>query len=122
MTCNAECTMCFSRHPNQPIEDDLIVDGVQVKKIVVPNSGTYLAQHSHEYPHLTVIAGGSVDVWKNEHEYYGRFENGAVFEIAAYQKHRFQTLSDRTIILCVHNISRSGAIAVAEENSLPGLV
>lgn len=38
--------------------------------------------------------------------------------IPAHTKHRFQTLEDGTIMWCIHNISRTGAVEIAEEHQL----
>jgi quercetin dioxygenase-like cupin family protein len=92
-------------------------DDVFIKQMVVPDRGTVVPQHSHEYDHTSMLAKGSVKVW-GDGKYLGVFVSPAGIEIKAGVKHSFLTLEDDTIIYCIHNVSRSGGIEMLEEHQL----
>lgn len=92
-------------------------DGVLVKSMVCKTAGTIVPQHAHEYDHLSMLAIGAVKVWKDE-KYLGTFHAPAGINIEAGSKHRFETVSDYTIIYCIHNVSRSGEIDIADRHAL----
>lgn len=92
-------------------------DGIEVRHIHVHKAGTAVPQHSHKFPHLTVIAAGGIRaVLDGEHK--GDFFAPSALNIPAGTKHLFLTLADNTVIECVHNVSRSGEIEVQEEHQL----
>lgn len=110
----------FVRAPEneQPIEIKFeMVDGIASVLMVIPTRGTYVPQHSHEYAHISVLVAGKVSVWKNG-EWIGDFSAPHQLVIEAHAKHLFLSLVDGTTILCIHNVSRSGEIEIAEEHQL----
>lgn len=85
-------------------------DGVFFKEMRVPNAGTLIPQHSHAYDHTSYLVTGSVEVDGK------RYDAPTPIYIPANQKHMFLTLVDDTFVLCVHNVSRTGSVEIAEEN------
>lgn len=111
----------MKRAPNQPETLDLgIYAGVFVKTWAVPDRGTLLPQHSHEFPHISYIVSGSVRVWRGD-EQLGDFTGPCSIKIPALAKHSFLTLSDNVVILCIHNADRAdpdGEPPIAERHDL----
>jgi quercetin dioxygenase-like cupin family protein len=111
--------MRFKVLDEQPITVEIkMADGIFIKSHHVKKADTYLPQHSHTYDHTSMIARGSVRVWKNGW-HIGDFVAPKGIIIEANTKHIFVTLEDDTIIYCIHNISRTGEIDIHEENNLP---
>lgn len=86
-------------------------DGVFFKEMRVPKAGTLIPQHSHVYDHTSYLVTGAVEVEGV------RYDAPAPIYIPAHKKHMFLTLVDDTFVLCVHNVSRTGAVQVAEEHN-----
>lgn len=108
----------FSRRDEQPTEVNiLIVDDVFVKQITVKDRDTFMPQHSHKYDHISFIAAGAVQVWKNG-SFLGNFEAPTGITIKAGVKHTFRTLAANTVILCIHNAARADYVAIEEEHQL----
>ncbi len=107
----------MKRAPNQPFGDVHIYGGVFVKEHRVPDAGTLLPQHAHSYDHMSYLAAGSVQVWRGE-ENLGVFHAPAAIGIPARAKHRFLTLADDTLILCVHAVAYGEAADIHEEHDL----
>jgi quercetin dioxygenase-like cupin family protein len=109
----------FIRAPDamQPIETDIsICPGLFVKTAVFAQ-GTYIPQHSHAFPHLSVVATGAVRVWADG-ELLGDFAAPAGIHIKARVKHLFLALLDRTTVLCIHRLNDDGEIGIAEEHRI----
>lgn len=122
--CDGDCRQCgvveeeFVRHPHQPTTFYVpMVDGVKVMPVVIPMRDTILPQHSHPYDHISFVCSGEVDVWADD-AYLGQFNAPASIVIKAGVKHKFQTLSDNTIIACIHNASRRGAVEFNDDHHL----
>jgi hypothetical protein len=118
------CDTCaaskFCRHPTQPGSDEFtMADGVFVKTMDLPVAGMIVPQHSHAYDHTSFLATGSVHVW-TQGRLTGEFRAPHPIFIKAGVKHAFQSLEPNTLILCIHNTSRTGAVEVVEENHLVG--
>ena len=94
-----------------------IADDIFIKQMHCPKADTIIPQHSHSYDHISMLAVGSVDVWRDG-VYWRAFSAPCAIEIKAGIKHAFRTNVDNTIIYCIHNISRTGEIEVAEEHHL----
>jgi quercetin dioxygenase-like cupin family protein len=92
-------------------------DGVFIKQMVIPDHGTIVPQHSHQWDHTSMVASGSVAVWKGR-EFLGIFEAPTGIFIKAGIKHTFQSLEDNTIIYCIHNLHGEQAVRVLEEHDL----
>lgn len=105
-------------HPVQPTTVSFeMVDGIATVSTLIHKAGTYIPQHAHRYPHASIIAAGRVAVWKDG-EYLGQFAAPDQIVIAAEVKHLFQAMLDDTVVICVHNVARSGEIEIAEEHQL----
>ena len=111
----------MKRAVNQPETLDLgIYAGVFIKTWTVRDRGTLLPQHSHEFPHISYIVSGAVRIWR-EDEQPRDFVGPCPVKVPALAKHKFLTLSDNVVILCIHNADHAdpdGEPAIAEENNL----
>lgn len=104
--------------PEQPIEVDwTTADDVFIKQITVSGEGVFLPQHSHKWAHSTCIAVGRVKVWK-DNEFVGEFAAPKLIYIEARTKHLFQTLTEHTVILCIHNAARPDVAAIFAEHQI----
>lgn len=107
------CNSCAVRAECQPYgEEYTAADGVFIKEMRIPKAGTVVPQHSHEYDHTSFVANGSV-----------MFEGRKVIApaplfIPAFKKHTFIALEDDTLVLCIHNVSRTSAVQVFEEHQI----
>jgi len=90
----------------------MAADGVFIKEMRIPKSGTLVPQHSHEYDHTSFVAKGSVTC--EGKTYHAPFP----IYIKAGVKHMFQSLEDDTLVLCIHNVSRAGHVEVREEHQI----
>ena len=95
-------------------------DGIELRHIHIEKAGTVIPQHSHKFSHMTVVACGAIRVELNG-VVKGDFVSPSVIDIPAGTKHLFTTLVDDTVIECIHNISRTGEIEIAEEHQLIGV-
>lgn len=94
-----------------------VVDGIGVVAALFHQKGEIIPQHAHAYPHISVIGAGSVRVWKDG-VWSGTYKAPQQIVIEAGVKHLFHVLEDKTVVLCVHNVSRSGSIDVLEEHHI----
>jgi len=92
-------------------------DGIEVRHIHVHRAGTAVPQHSHEFPHLTVVAAGGMKVHLDG-KFIGEYWAPSAINIPAETKHLFVTLADNTVIECVHNVSRTGEIEIRDEHQI----
>lgn len=88
-------------------------DGVYIREINVDDAGTLIPQHSHVYPHTTMLVKGSIRVWEDGKLIGDRVAPTGIF-IKAGVKHSFLTLENNTILYCIHNVSRTGDVEVKE--------
>lgn len=84
-------------------------DGIHTEAVRIFKAGMQTAHHSHVYDHTTVIVRGAVEVYADG-ERLGIFREMESLLIKAFVKHRFVALQNDTTFVCVHNVSRSGAI------------
>lgn len=123
-TCSiADQCRTFTRAPEQPGSvEHFMADGVGIKTMDIARKGTFVPQHSHPYDHTSYLAKGSVRVLYNSEPNLGgaagTFYAPFPIFIKAGVKHTFETLEDDTLILCIHNASRTGTFEVLAENSL----
>jgi quercetin dioxygenase-like cupin family protein len=104
----------------QPIRKDFILAGdVAVVAMIIPEAGTIVPQHAHNYDHVSYVASGAVHVWADG-EYLGETRGPDGIVIRAGVKHLFQAVDDGTVVLCIHRIDRSGEIEIAEEHQILG--
>ena len=105
---------------NQPSVVEIFTsDGVSSMQIQVPDAGSLIPQHSHEYEHITLLAQGKIRAWKDG-KYLGEFKAPAHLVIPANSKHTFETLVDDVLLYCIHNVERTGKIDVKEEHQIVG--
>jgi quercetin dioxygenase-like cupin family protein len=100
--------------------DISIYAGIYVKTFVVPDRGTLVPQHSHQWPHISYLVSGAMRVWCGD-EQLGDFAAPCAIRIAAHEKHSFLTLTDNVTILCIHNadhLDEAEGPAVAELHEL----
>lgn len=113
----------FDCEPIEQPPDDVeihIADDVFVKQMLIKRAGTLIPQHSHKYEHLSMLATGSVRVWKDD-QLLGDFVAPTGIMIAAHAKHMFLSLEPDTIVYCIHNVTRADAIEVEQENTVLGV-
>jgi quercetin dioxygenase-like cupin family protein len=117
-TCPVQCG--FGRLPDalQPFGEDFqTADGVFIKQMVIPRSGTIVPQHSHVYDHTTMLAKGILKVEVAGELAVVHYAPAAIF-IRAGVKHLLTSLEDDTIAYCIHNVSRNGSVEVQEEHQI----
>lgn len=95
----------------------IMADGVFVKTMGIPKAYTLVPQHSHTYDHTSVVAKGSVRLIENG-QLIGDYHAPKALLIRANHKHLFISLEDDTLILCIHNVSRSGVVEIESEHTL----
>ena len=91
-------------------------DGVFIKQMVLPAAGITVPQHAHTYAHTSMLAVGSVRVWKDG-VLMGDFHAPTGITIEAKVKHTFLSL-EPSIIYCIHNVGRDGSVSVHEHHEL----
>jgi len=96
-----------------------IYAGIYCRGWRVPDAGTLLPQHGHRHPHISYVISGTVRVWQ-EDEVLGDFVGPCAIKIPALALHRFLTLTDSVVILCIHNADHleNDEPAVADEHVL----
>ncbi len=109
------CAVSFVKSNSQPYGERFTADGIEVLQMVIPVAKTFVPQHTHTYDHLSMLAKGSVVVWAGDVT-LGVFRAPAGITIRAGVKHLFQSLEDDTVIYCVHNTSRTGAIESVDDH------
>lgn len=108
---------CLSVLVEQPTVTEFTAGGLFVAHIEIAKAGTVVPQHSHRYEHLTFLARGSVRVARDG--FAARdLAAPSTITVAANTKHLFETLTDDVLLLCVHNVSRAGAVEVVEEHQI----
>jgi quercetin dioxygenase-like cupin family protein len=105
----------------QPISTEIkMLDGIFVKSMVTKRAGTLIPQHSHAFDHVTVLVRGHVHVQVDD-RFLGIYRAPAGIIIKAGQKHLFTTLTNDTLMLCVHDIGTAEGVEILEEHQLaPG--
>lgn len=106
------------RAVNQPLGQLYLFGGIYLKEMLSPDAGTIISQHTHAYDHISYLAAGAVRVWKDE-RWLGDFQAPAGIRIEAGLAHRFQTLVDGTLILCVHAVAEAEEPEIIRTNPLP---
>jgi quercetin dioxygenase-like cupin family protein len=97
-----------------------MADGIFIKQMIVPKAGTYVPQHSHTWDHVSMLAVGSIRVWKDG-VLDGDYTAPTGIMIKAGVEHTFLALVDQTILYCVHNIGRTGEVEIIKEHQIvPG--
>jgi quercetin dioxygenase-like cupin family protein len=89
------------------------VNGMTIITMDLPKAGIMIAQHSHSFDHYTMVAYGSIRVWKNG-KLIGDFKAPEGVLIEAYSKHKIMSLEDNTVGYCLHN----GNAEIEDENEI----
>ena len=79
--------------------------------------GTVIPQHAHTYAHHSMLARGSVALWKDG-EFIRNYQAPAAILIDAGVKHTFMNLEPDTIVYCIHNVSRDGEVSIQSEHNI----
>lgn len=101
----------------QPVGNVHLYGGVFVKEMFSAKAGTVIPQHAHTYDHISYLAAGAVAIWKDG-EFMGEFTAPCAVQIAARAKHRFETLADGTLVLCLHAMAEGEDVDIHEEHQL----
>ncbi|MCB8878279.1 cupin domain-containing protein [Acidisoma silvae] len=116
--CNG-CTSC-ERAGIQPFGEEWhTADGVFIKEMKIPLAGTVVPQHAHSYDHTSFLVRGSIIAEAGDADPV-RYDAPRAIFIPALIKHRFTSLEDMTVILCIHR-ERDGGAAIHEEHQLEGV-
>lgn len=103
---------------DQPITVDwMTADKVFIKQISIKQKDAVVPQHAHVWDHTSAIAAGAVWAWRGG-VFLGRFDAPALIFIEKGAKHTFQTLTENTVIWCIHNALRPDVAAVLDEHEL----
>lgn len=114
MSC-AGCAGCVE----QPADDvEFTAGGIFVKQMAIAKAGTAIPQHSHAYDHMSMLAAGSVRVWKDG-VFDAEYTAPTGIFITAGVKHAFLSLEDNTVIYCVHKL-HSDRVEILEEHQFEG--
>ena len=115
------CELCetgFVRHRLQPHGGEFALgDDIFVKQMMLDEAGMLVPQHAHRYDHTSMLAVGRIHAWADQQD-LGEFKAPAAIFIKKGVKHTFLSLEDNVVIYCIHNVSRSGEIEIAEEHQL----
>lgn len=102
----------FLRDRLEPLPPDLAAEqieihsanGLYIRQVLIPKSGTVLPQHVHPTSHLTMVARGRVWVWQGKdgpHPYAA--PTGVL--VKAGVPHTFMSREDDTLLYCIHSTS-----------------
>jgi quercetin dioxygenase-like cupin family protein len=104
---NTPCDVCDARDECLVGGKEYIAaDNVFIKEMFMAKAGTFVPQHSHKYDHTSYVASGSVLCEGKE------FHAPCPIFIQAGKRHNFVSLEDNTLVLCIHNIVRNGAVEI----------
>lgn len=84
----------------------IVQENIFIKQMLMEKAGTFVPQHSHKYSHASMLACGSVRVWKDD-VLHGDFKAPIPISIAAGCKHTFMSLESNTVIYCIHSLDES---------------
>lgn len=105
------------RAENQPIGDLTLYAGIFLKTWTIPDAWTMVPQHSHEFPHITLLVSGSIRAWRDG-DSLGDFHAPATLKIGAGTSHKFLSLTPGVVLACVHAVGDAGDVAVRAEHVL----
>jgi len=92
-------------------------DGIFIKQMAMDRAGIVVPQHSHTYDHCSMLAAGSVRVWKDG-EFWQDIRAPLPILIKAGVKHTFMSL-EPAVIYCIHRTDRNGKVDIESEGELP---
>lgn len=102
-------------HVELPEVEFSIQDGIFIKQMFMDKAGIMVPQHSHSYSHSSMLATGSVRVWRDG-EIIGDFKAPIPIEIPAKCKHMFMSLEPNTVVYCIHRTDRTGEVDIHENH------
>lgn len=108
--------MALARGETPTTIDWQTCDGMFIKQIVLREAGTLVAQHSHVLDHSTLLARGSIIVWRDGA--CSRHRAPEIIFIPAGIAHEFQTLEPDCLLYCLHNLHGGNAPAILAEHQL----
>ena len=117
MSCE-KCEICEDQPPHW---EHTSVDGIFIKQMYIKDQDTIIPQHAHVYDHTSMLATGAIEAWADD-QYLGKFEAPMPIFIKAKVKHTFRTLTDNTLIYCVHNVAKTKIVQIYAEHQLPNAV
>jgi hypothetical protein len=105
------------RQLREPVVESIMTDvaGLYFRSYLLPEVGTIIPQHVHDYDHATLVCAGSVDV-NIDGVYAGQYQAGQAIEIQAGKQHVFQSVEPMTRLCCVHQTE--SAISAQKKVSL----
>lgn len=77
-------------------------DGVFVKQLSLERVGYCIPGHKHEFSHTSMLAKGSVRMWRDG-QFVGDFHAPTGIKVDAGAFHMFMALEDNTLLFCIHN-------------------
>jgi len=92
-------------------------DGVFIKQMHLQVAFTFVPQHQHRYSHHSMLARGSVRVWRDT-KWLGDYQAPTAILIPAGEKHTFMSLEPDTVLYCIHNVQGRGAVEITGEHQL----
>jgi quercetin dioxygenase-like cupin family protein len=103
--------------PDPELVEFYLTDGVYVRQIALPNAGTLVPQHSHQWNHHTFVASGEVKAWKDGIP-FGVYKAPTAIFIEAGAKHSFLTTELNTVLYCIHALHSADKVAILEEHEI----
>lgn len=94
-----------------------LTDDLFVKLMICEKAGTLVEQHVHAYDHITVFATGFFRVWKDD-VHIGDYRAPTGIVIEAGKKHGLLAMEDNSLALCIHNVHKTGEVAILPSESV----
>jgi len=107
----------FHKVEQPPIVEWVMADGVFIKQMWMKKKGFMVPQHAHAYDHASMLAKGSVSLFKDGAFVSNLFAPKPVM-IEKGVKHAFLSLEDDTLIFCIHNLHGADAVRILEEHQI----
>ncbi len=89
-----------------------MADDVFIKQMSMATANIIVKQHTHTFDHTSLVAVGSVRVWKNG-EYWQDVKAPMPIFIEKGTAHTFMSLEDNSIVYCIHN-AKDGHVQIEE--------
>jgi quercetin dioxygenase-like cupin family protein len=89
-----------------------LADDIFIKQMLMDKANILVPQHSHAYDHISMLAAGSVRVWKDG-KWWQDIKAPLPIFIAQGIKHTFMSLEPNTLIYCIHQ-ARNGVVDIKE--------
>jgi hypothetical protein len=79
-----------------------VIDDISTRVIYLRYKDFIVPQHVHAYAHHTLLAHGSVRLFKDKH-WWADYNAPKLITIESNVEHWFQSLEEDTVICCIHN-------------------